>query len=152
MRTVRVGKDAEGQKRFIERLIVKQGYHIAKTKPQFSHLQAQKSLLYVRNYEVGPGLYGIERKANFVLYRQNRKPNFISILSRWQKSGGTTDEKYSYWVESTKLGYFDTIIVLDGSGYRDEARNWLIGQAGRGKLMHVFNQVQFHTFVQSGGI
>lgn len=152
MSTVRVAKDAEGQKRFIERLIVNKGYYITKNKAEFNRLRGQAKPLCVRNYEIGPGLYGIERKANFVLCNQNLKPNYISILSRWQKSSGTTDEKYSYWVESTKLGHFDTIIVLDGGGYKDEARNWLQGQAGKGKLMHVFDQLQFHSFVQNGGL
>ena len=152
MSAVRVGRDAKGQKLFIERLIVKNGYHIAKSKAEFNRLRGQAQPLCVRNYEVGPGIYGIERKADFVLYRQSLKPNYISILSRWQKSGGTTDEKYSYWVESTKLGHFNTIIVLDGGRYRNEARNWLQGQAGKGKLMRVFDQLQFHSFVQTGGL
>ena len=75
------------------------------------------------------------------------------IESRWQTSSGSVDEKYPYDVLNIQTKYATpTILILDGSGYRKGAENWIRAQAGSGNLLLVLNMQQFTEWVNNGNL
>ena len=62
------------------------------------------------------------------------------------------DEKYPYEVLCIEHGDYNTIIILDGGGYTPGARQWLLDQAGKGRLKHVFDQGEFYRYASKGGV
>ena len=72
------------------------------------------------------------------------------IQCKWQASKGSVEEKYPFEVLSIQLNEFATIIVLDGSDYSPGAAFWLKGQAGKNKLLHVFDLGQISRFHSQG--
>ena len=63
-------------------------------------------------------------------------------------NGGFSNEKYPFEVLSIAQNEFDTII--DGGGYSVGARQWLLNQAGKNRLIHVFSQGDFSRFASPG--
>ena len=53
---------------------------------------------------------------------------------------------------SIALAEFDTIVILNGGGYSSGARQWLLNQAGKNRMKHVFDQGQFQRFASRGGL
>ena len=65
-------------------------------------------------------------------------------------SGGFSNEKYPFEVLSIAQNEFDTIIVIDDGGNLVGARQWLLNQAGKNRLSHVFSQGDFPLFASHG--
>lgn len=119
---------------------------------RFFPMRYLKQPIYARQLETGTSIYGKPRIVDAVLYHPRLWPNCLVIQSKWQSSGGSVDEKYPFEVLSIAQGEFDTIIVLDGGGYTPGARQWLINQAGKNRLLHVFDQGGFARFASQGRI
>ena len=106
--------------------------------------------IYTRQYEIGKDIYGKKRKVDIILYHPRLYPNNLAIQCKWQFSRGSVEEKYPFEVQSIAQNRVDTIIILDGEGYSPGAKQWLINQAGRKFLIHVFDKKEFLNFVDNG--
>ena len=103
-----------------------------------------------RQYETGKDIYGKKRRVDAILYHPRLWPDCLVIQSKWQASRGSVEEKYPYEVLSIAQNEFDTIIVLDGGGYTAGAKQWLVNQAGKNRLLQVFDQGEFSRFASRG--
>ena len=106
--------------------------------------------IYTRQFEVGKDIYGKKRRVDAILYHPRLHPKCLVIQCKWQATGGSVDEKYPFEVLSIAQNEFDTIIILDGGGYSPGARQWLMNQSGKKRLLHVFNQGDFARFASQG--
>ena len=105
--------------------------------------------IYSRQFPLGNSIYDTPVKCDFILHHPLKYPTCLVIESKWQESSGSTDEKYPYLVLNVKekLGY-PTIIVVDGGGYKPGAEKWLRSQVG-GRLLYVFNMMEFQKWSNS---
>ena len=108
--------------------------------------------IYTRQCEIGKDIYGKKRRVDLILYHPRLYPTCLVIQCKWQASTGSVEEKYAFEVLSIAQNEFDTIIILDGGGYSDGAKQWLVNQAGKNRLLHVFTQGEFARFVSRGRI
>ena len=102
--------------------------------------------IYSRQLEVGKDIYGKSRRVDFMLYHPRQHPNCLVVQCMWQTEHGTTYQKYPFEVLSIAQNEFDTIIVLDGGGYHVGAKQWLINQSGKNRLLDVFSKDEFSRF------
>ena len=122
------------------------------TAKRFFALRELEQPIFSEQCTIGRDIYGKNRRVDFILYHPQRWPDCLVIQCKWQASSGSVEEKYPFEVLSTQMNEFSTIILLDGGGYTRGAENWLRGQAGKNKLLHVFNQGDLTRFVSSGRI
>ena len=108
--------------------------------------------IYARQYETGRDIYGKLRRVDLILYHPRLYPDCLTIQCKWQASQGSVEEKYPYEVLNIQQNHFDTIIVLDGEGYSAGAKQWLLNQAGKNRLKHVFNMGEFTRFASRGNL
>lgn len=108
--------------------------------------------IYTRQCEIGKDIYGKRRRVDLILYHPRLWEDCLVIQCKWQASSGSVEEKYPFEVLSIQQNEFDTIIVLDGGGYSDGAKQWLLNQAGKTKLLQVFSQGDFQRFASRGRI
>ena len=118
----------------------------------FFALRSLKQPIYTRQCHIGKCIYGKNHTVDFILYHPIRWQDCLVIQCKWQAVGGSIDEKFPYAVMSIQLNEFETIIVLDGSGYSKGAGDWLRGQAGKNKLRHVLSYAELQKFQSQGRI
>ena len=106
--------------------------------------------IYTEHCEVGRDIYGKTRKVDFLIYHPRKWNQCLAIQCKWQKAGGSVDEKYPFEVLCIQQSDYPTIILLDGGGYSPEAEIWLKSQAGKNQLLHVFNQKDLQRFASRG--
>ena len=140
------GKNLEA---FIEERIKSAGYKYVEP-AQFQKMMAMKQPIYTKQRVAGKDLYGKSHKVDFQLYNELKWGNQLVIESKWQQSGGSVEEKYPFLVLSIRQIGIPTIIVLDGKGYSDGARQWLKSRVGSDALEHVLDMSEFQTFVNNG--
>lgn len=104
---------------------------------RFIPAQTLAQPLWAHQHPAGKDIYGKPRKADFLAYSPEQKPNIIAIQCRSQNRSGTTEQKLPFEVMSIQQNEYDTIIVLDGGGFSTSARQWMDKQAGQGRLRHV---------------
>lgn len=99
--------------------------------------------IYTRQFNVGKSIYNTTWRCDFVLYHPQKHPNCLIIETKWQQSPGSVDEKYPYLVSNIKKqSVYDTIIIIDGDGYKVGALKWLKSQVD-GNLKNVFSMSEF---------
>ena len=108
--------------------------------------------IYTTQFEVGKSIYGKKRIVDLILYHPKLYPDSLCIQCKWQASSGSVDEKYPYEVLTIAQNDLDTIIVLDGGGYSVGAKQWLINQSGKNRLIHVMDSGEFSRFASKGKI
>jgi len=106
---------------------------------------------YIKQYIVGKTLYGTSHKIDYYLYNKLKYPNKLLIEAKWQADGGSVDEKYPYLVMTLKQYSAQSIIVIDGGGYKPLALVWLKNQIDT-KLIGVFSISEFMNWVNNGGL
>ncbi len=106
---------------------------------------------YIKQYVVGKTLYGTNHKIDYYLYNKIKYPNKLLIEAKWQADGGSVDEKYPYLVLTLKQYPAQSIVVIDGGGYKPLALTWLKNQIDT-KLIGVFSISEFMDWVNKGGI
>ena len=99
---------------------------------------------------MGTNIHGKKRTVDFILYHPRRWPDCLVLQCKWQTSAGSVDEKYPFEVECIAQGSFKTIIVLDGGGYSEEARQWLLAQRGKRNLVDVCSQDEINRLQMQG--
>ncbi len=134
----------------VERLLLQAGYDAVPSAPLFFALRDLDQAIYARQCETGRDIYGHRRRVDFILYHPRKWPDSLVIQCKWQASGGTVDEKFPFEVLSLNADGGPAIIVLDGGGYRRGAEQWLRGQAGNNRLIHVFSLGDFQRFASRG--
>jgi hypothetical protein len=138
--------------KFIQDRLIERGYLFLHSK-QFKPAQYLEQPIYSRRYYVGMNLYETELYCDFILYHPEKWPKGLIIESKWQQVGGSVDEKFPFLVLNIQYKYpCDTIVLLDGGGYRKGAEKWLRGQSGNGNLKHVFSMAEFQKWVNQGHV
>ena len=134
---------------FVADVLDERGYRFI-PRERFFPVRELEQPIFTRQYEVGKDIYGKKRRVDAILYHPRLWPECLVIQSKWQASRGSVEEKYPYEVLSIAQNEFDTIIVLDGGGYTAGAKQWLVNQAGKNRLLHVFDQGEFSRFASRG--
>ena len=116
----------------------------------FFALRDMNQPIYARQCHTGRDLYGKRRRVDFILYHPQKWPDSLVIQCKWQASSGSVEEKYPFEVLSIEVDGYPTIILLDGGGYSNGAKQWLKGQTRRNQLKHVFNLGDFQRFASGG--
>ncbi len=104
--------------------------------------------IYATQCVVGKDIYGKNRRVDAILFHPELFPKCLVLQCKWQASGGSVDQKYPFEVLSIKESELETIIVLDGGGYSEGARDWLLKQVGQNFLKAVFTQAEFSRFAR----
>lgn len=108
--------------------------------------------VFTKQLNICNSIYGNPIRCDFMLYNSEKIPLGLVIESKWQQSKGSVDEKFPYLERNIREQYpFDTIVVLDGGGYKPSANKWLRSMVG-GNFIGVFNMMEFRTYVNNGGI
>jgi hypothetical protein len=136
---------------FIEHILKDKGYTFIDNR-SFKAACCLDQPIYSRQFTVGDSIYNTPIKCDFILHHPIKHPKCLVIESKWQESGGSTDEKFPYIVLNIKekIGY-PTIIILDGGGYKTGAENWLRSQV-EDNLLHVFNMMEFQRWSNSDAL
>lgn len=116
----------------VENILKRDGYTEIKSKNFISFSQVV----------IGTTIYETIRKCDFILFHPEKFKNNLILECKWQQSGGSVDEKYPFLVLNIKKLGIDTIIILDGQGYKKGAEIWLKEQVN-GCLKKVVNLLEF---------
>lgn len=95
-------------------------------------------------------IYGHKGKTEFVIVDGNRR---IRVEDKYQAAPGSVDEKFPYMYLNAVEAYPENeiILVVDGEGYKPEARQWLINAVKnnylnykeKGKDIKVMKMIEF---------
>ena len=96
--------------------------------------------------------YGKKSLADFALYHPQRLPECLVLQCKWQTSSGSVDEKYPHEVGNIAHAGFPAIMVLDGGGYSEAARQRLLAQSGKRNLMDVCSQSEISRMQAQGRV
>ncbi len=138
--------------RFIEQLLVDCGYARIKDKKALVNSPESFALpSYAKQARIGETIYDTDLIADFFIYHPEKWSEGLVIEAKWQQTSGTVDEKYPYFVMNIWASEYQTVIVLDGGGYRPGAEKWVRSMQRR-NLRHVFNMMEFQTWVNQSNI
>lgn len=136
---------------FIRNIICRCGY-LEVPRKRFKPATYLEQAIFAQQFLVGKSIYGTDLICDFILYHPQRHPLCIVIESKWQQSSGSVDEKFPYLVLNIKTQTpYQTIIVLDGGGYKPLAEQWLRSEVDD-KLLHVFNMAEFQKWANKGNL
>ena len=135
--------------RFVANILDDRDYEMVDNE-RFIPYQSLEQPIYASQFEIGKDIYGKIRRVDIILFHPRLFPDCLTIQCKWQASRGSVEEKYPYEVLSIQQNQYDTIIVLDGGGYSAGARQWLLNQAGKNRLKHVFDRDEFDRFASQG--
>ena len=130
--------------KFIESRINEKGYQRI-TPKKFEASIYLKQPIYARQFYIGPSIYQTKMYCDFILYHPQKWEKCLVIESKWQQSSGSVDEKYPYLILNIQQSAYETILVLDGGGYKKQAKTWLKKQIGN-NLLNVFNMSEFQIW------
>ena len=119
---------------------------------RFFAMRSLEQPIFAEQVETGLSIYCKKRIVDFTLYHPQRWPDCLVIQCKWQTLSGSVDEKYPYEVENIAHAGFPTIIVLDGGGYSEGARQWLLAQRGKRNLVEVCSQGDISRMQAQGRI
>ena len=106
---------------------------------------------YARQVNIGNSIYGTNLKSDFMLFHPQKWPMGLVIEVKWQQRSGTVDEKFPYLVMNIWSSELQTILILDGGGYREGAERW-VRSMQKHNLLYVFSLVEFITWVNQGNL
>ena len=136
---------------FIEGVLLRKGYQFV-DRTKFGPAVYLEQPIYSRQVYVGQSVYDTRLYCDFYIYHPQKWPNGLLIESKWQQSAGSVDEKYPFLVLNIKQKYpTKTIVLLDGGGYKKQAKDWLKAQEDN-KLIHVMNMSDFQIWANKNNI
>lgn len=147
--TIKRRKDRQHLEDFVANILDERGYMFV-VSTRFYPARELEQPIYSRQYELGKDIYGKKRKVDIVLYHPRLHGDNLVIQCKWQASSGSVEEKYPFEIQSIAQNRTDTIIILDGGGYSAGAKQWLINQVGKKRLLHVFDKNEFSDFANKG--
>lgn len=133
----------------IENILKMDGYTEIDKKRFLSFSKISEQPIYSKEVLVGKTIYETNRKCDFIIFHPQKFKENLIIECKWQQRGGSVDEKYPYLILNIKKLGVDTIIVLDGKGYKKRAETWLKDQA-TGCLKNVVDLSEFLTIANKG--
>lgn len=138
--------------RVVQGLLDGEGYRLVRTK-SLEEIRQYRIPLYTPQFCIGKGIYGTDIKVDFVVYHHDKHPEPFIIECKWQQVAGSVDEKFPYLVENIKLHPIDTILLLDGGGYKAGAESWVRNQVDQqNRLRKVLNMQEFQRWVNDGNL
>ena len=136
---------------FIENHLVSAGYTFI-DKKKFKPALYLEQPIYSKQVYISRSIYDTATYCDFVLYHPDKHPECLIIESKWQQSKGSVDEKYPFLVLNIQTKYpYNTVLLLDGGGYKEGAENWIREQVGN-TLVGVYSMVEFQSWANRGGI
>ena len=154
------GTNANKSRKTIENLVVralaKSGYiEIKCPKGQISvnqNIGGNHSKYYIRRALLGKNIYDGDYIVDFLIVNHTKPQRELIIECRWQQSKGTTDQKYPFFLLNILKTNIPTVILLDGGGYKQAAKDWLKAEAKRtqGLLLGVWSRSEFQAQVRNG--
>ena len=106
---------------------------------------------YAKQAYIGQSIYDTPRHCDFLIFDEKKYNEFLAIECKWQASSGSVDEKYPFLVHNITLSKIQTIILLDGGGYKEGAKKWLQAMVKELTwLCAVYDMKEFHNAVNSG--
>jgi hypothetical protein len=139
--------------RFVEQILRGKGYtefwdHKATA---FENRKAIGGRQYIKQLPVGQTIYENPRKCDFFIINRELFPDDLIIECKWQQVSGSVDEKYPFLLFNIIKTGIPTVVLLDGSGYKQAAMKWLKGQVHeKGALIAVWNMAEFQTRINNG--
>ena len=137
---------------FVSLILAQHGYQRIKPSADFFAMSSMEQPIYAKQCLVGKDIYNRDRRVDFIVFHPSKWPNSLVIQCKWQASSGTVEQKYPFEVQSIEKSVYPTVIILDGGGYTDGAKNWLYNQASNGKLKAVMDQGEFQRFAKRGNL
>ena len=119
---------------------------------RFFALRCLRQPIFAEQVFTGRNIYAKERRVDFIIYHPRKWADCLVIQCKWQASSGSVDEKFPFEVECIAHDAFPAIIILDGGGYSDGAKTWLMGQRGKRNLIDVLDQGGFMRWQSQGRI
>ncbi len=144
-------KSGKRLERFVSEILDERDY-LKVEAIRFNPMRELEQPIYAQQYEIGKDIYGKNRRVDVILYHPRLYPDCMVIQCKWQASRGSVEEKCPYEVLNIQQNRYDTIVLLDGGGYSAGARQWLLNQAGKNRLKHVFDQGEFSRFASRGNL
>ena len=127
---------------FVEQTLIRKGYEFIE-KNKFRVAMSLDQKIYTKQFHLANTIYGSKWNIDFILHNPKQPPISLIIECKWQQVGGSVDEKYPYVVANIKeQSPYPAIILLDGEGYKNGAKEWLKKQIDD-KLIGVFNMGEF---------
>lgn len=133
----RANKRGAALEKYVKDLLIEDYREVPASEFFATRTKTPEQPIFAAEVVVGTSIYAKQRKVDFVIYHPNRWPDCLVIQCKWQTSAGSVEEKYPFEVECIARGDYETIIVLDGGGYSLGAKQWLMEQCGRRKLVDV---------------
>lgn len=138
--------------KYIEHSLIGCGFDLVSDKKALVHnITAFEKPSYAKQVHIGDTIYGTDLISDFLLFHPDKWPLGLVIEAKWQQVGGTVDEKYPYFVMNIWASEYQTILVLDGGGYREGAERW-VRSMQRHNLLHIFNMTEFQTWVNKDNL
>lgn len=142
-------KTGNALEQFVQNSLKALGYQYI-GKKQFLDFSRQATYpIYTQQILIGETIYGTKRYCDFILFHPEKYPANLIIECKWQQSTGSVDEKFPFLVHNIRKTGIDTIVLLDGRGYKDGAKAWLEGQSG-GCLLGVYDMMNFQIQINKG--
>ena len=136
--------------RYVEDALMRHGYtRFPDHKKQlFANRDAVGGKQYGRHIFVGKTIYKGDRYVDFLILGSKKFPTGLIIECKWQQSPGSVDEKYPFLLFNILETGVETIVLLDGKGYKKEAKQWLVDHAGETRaLVAVYDMMEFQKAV-----
>ena len=106
---------------------------------------------YAPQVVIGSTIYGTSRKCDFIIFNKSKFKNDLVIECKWQQAPGSVDEKYPFLLHNIIKTGIPTIIILDGSGYKPQAKQWLASYVdSHNVLLGVYSLEEFMKAVNNG--
>ena len=143
-------KSEETLKERVIEILELQGFECLNSKDFISSLFL-KQKVFSKQY-VNDSIYKNRKyKSDFIVHNaKNKGFSTFCLDCRWQSISGTVDEKYPYFVANIKEKCeYPTIIILDGGGYKEGAKEWLMAQIDKQKLLAVYDLQEFKDWINN---
>lgn len=136
---------------FVEHTLVERDYNYI-PKKKFTPAIYLEQPIYSKQFFLGKSIYNTNIYCDFILYHPTKYKDCLVIECKWQQVGGSVDEKYPYLILNMQMKYpYKSILLLDGGGYKQGAKEWIKNQVGK-NLLHVFDMSEFQKWVNKGFI
>lgn len=85
------------------------------------------------------GMYGTHWTPDFIAWHPSKYPDGVIIEVKYQNIGGSVDEKLPYVIGSLKQNDMQSILIVEGDGFRLHAIKWCMAQ--QSEKIKVFNGI-----------
>ena len=143
-------KSGKGLEHLVEESIRDHGFECVFPAPYIFPMEILSQRLFAKQIQLGEDIYGKQRKFDFLLFSPKHN-SYVAIECKWQAVKGTVEEKLPFQVLSINNQGFDTIVVLDGNGYSKGAKEWIVKQAGKDRVLGVLSAGEFQKWLKKWG-